>query len=91
MTTLTDTESAVRLLGAASALSETLRPVVRSIDKLSGQPRPAREALDLAAEHVRIAAVLLEATAEVAEPHRSEQLRQMDEDALCRRVRDNRL
>lgn len=93
MTTLTDAESAARLLGAAGALAETLRPVVRSTDKLSGQPhsRAVREALELASEHVRIAAVLLEATAEVAEPHRSEQLRQLDEDALSRRVRDDRL
>lgn len=50
-----------------------------------------REALSLAVAHVRIAAVLLEATAEVAEPHRSEQAHALDEDALTRRILAARL
>lgn len=93
MTTLTDTEAAARLMGASTVLVETLRPLVRAVDGLSEQPhsRPVREALTLAAEHVRIAAVLLEATAEATEPRRSELTRQLHEDALSRRVRDHRL
>ena len=93
MTTLTDDESATHLLGAAKAWAETLRPAVRAIDGLSDRPhsRPVREALVLAAEHVRIAAVLLEATADATEPHRSEEAHQMDEQALARRIRDTRL
>jgi hypothetical protein len=90
MTTITDDEAAAMLQGAAKAWAETLRPAVRAIDGLSDRPhsRPVREALVLAAEHVRIAAMLLEATAEAAEPHRSEQAHQLDEDALRRRIRD---
>jgi hypothetical protein len=93
MTTLTDEESAARLLGATKAWAEALRPAVRAIDGLSDRPhsRPVREALVLAAEHVRIAAVLLEATADAASPHRTEQAHQMDDQALARHIRDARL
>jgi hypothetical protein len=88
MTALTDDETAAQLLGAAKAWAEQLRLAMREVYTLSDQPhsRPVREALSLAAAHVRTAAVLLEATAEVAEPHRSEQARALDEEALTRRI-----
>lgn len=90
---LTDDEAAAKLQGAASVWASTLRPAVKAIDSLSDRPhsRPIRDALILAAEHVRIAAVLLEATTEAAEPHRSKQAHQVDEDALLRRVRSSAL
>lgn len=93
MTTLTADESAAQLLGAAKAWAEQLRLAMREVYTLSDQPhcRPVREALSLAAAHVRIAAVLLEATAEVAQPHRSEQAHALDEDALTRRILAARL
>ena len=93
MTTLTDDESAAQLLGAAKAWAEQLRLAVREVYALADQPhsRPVSEALSLAAAHVRIAAVLLEPTAEVAEPHRDEQARALDSDALTRRILAARL
>lgn len=93
MPTLTDGEAAAHLLGAAKAWAETLRLAVRAVDGLASGPHdePVGEGLALAAEHVRIAAVLLEATADATEPHRGETVRQLDEQALARRVRAARL
>ncbi len=88
MTIATDDEAAALLQGAVQAWVVALRPAVGAIDGLSDRPhsRPVREALVLAAEHVRVAATLLEAIANAAEPPRSDESRQLDEDALRRRV-----
>jgi hypothetical protein len=89
MTTFSDDERLAQLSGAANAWADALRPMVRALDGLADSPqvRPVREALIVAAEHVRIAANLLEAVADATEPHRNEQNRALDETALGNLVR----
>ena len=63
---------------------------MRAIDALSehGHSRPTRDALELAAEHVRIACVLLEAVATASEAHTDDATtRELDEHCLTQRVR----
>jgi hypothetical protein len=93
MTTLTHDEASAQLRGAVTALDALLRPAVKSIDSLADRPHSkiVREALVTAAEHVRIACVLLEATADTAEPHRDEYAHELDERALAQRTRQHAL
>jgi hypothetical protein len=88
VTTLTTDEASAQLRGAVTALDALLRPAVRNIDALADRPhsKVVREALITAAEHVRIACVLLEATADAAEPHRDDTARELDERALAQRL-----
>jgi hypothetical protein len=89
MTTLTTTERAARLNGATTAWLNALRPAVRALSGLGHHtdPRPIRHGLDLAAEHVRIACVLLEAVAAASEPHIGSVTRELDEHCLTQRIR----
>ncbi len=89
MTISTDDEAAAQLQGAVRAWVAALRPAVRAIDGLADRPhsRTVRDALALAAQHIHVASTLLEATADAAEPHRSDESHQLDEDALRRRLR----
>jgi hypothetical protein len=86
---ISDDEAAAQLCGAIHAWIAALRPAVRAIDGLADRPhsRTIRDALALAAHHIHIAATLLEATADAAEPHRSPESHQLDEEALRRRLR----
>lgn len=89
MTDLTVSEEAAKLHGAVTAWAQALRPAVRSIDQLSDRPhsKPIRDALELAAEHVRVACVLLEAITSTTEPHTSQRTHELGEQALAQRVR----
>lgn len=93
MTTLSADEASAQLRGAVTALDALLRPACKSIDGLADRPHPkaVREALVTAAEHVRIACVLLEATADAAEPHRDPYAHELDEQALTQRTRQHAL
>lgn len=93
MTTLSRDEASAQLRGAVIALDALLRPAVTSIDALAdpAHSKVVREALITAAEHMRIACVLLEATADAAEPHRDEHAHDLDELALAQRTRRHAL
>jgi hypothetical protein len=93
MTTLSTDEASAQLRGAVTALNALLRPAWKSIDGLADRPhsKAVREALVTAAEHLRIACVLLEGTADAAEPHRDPCAHELDEQALIRRTRQHAL
>jgi hypothetical protein len=93
MTTLSTDEALAQLRGAVIALAAMLRAAWKSTDGLADRPhsKAVREALVTAAEHVRIACVLLEATPAAAEPHRNEQAHELDELALAQLSRQHAL
>jgi hypothetical protein len=72
MTAFVSDQAAAQLRGDVRAWIEVLAAALRALDELSSRPRPhpVPQALTLAAEHVRIATVLLEATVAASHPRR---------------------